>query len=316
MTGAGKRLTGMRCCILGTTGFLGKNLARALCNSGATVRGLSRGELANHDLDPRVERIAGELACEATVADAVRGQDVVFHLVSTSLPATSNRDPAGDLTANVLATVRLLDICRRQEVRQVVFASSGGTVYGIPDSVPIRETAPTDPITAYGVAKLAIEKYLHLYHHLYGLDYRILRISNPYGPHQPFDTGQGLVATAIHRLIRRLPVEVWGDGSIVRDYIHVDDVASAFIEAMSYCGPHKLMNVGSGVGRSVSQLIADVKAGIADPGLPETVYHPGRPSDVPANVLDIALIERETGWRPVVDWQHGLRDTIRWMQSP
>lgn len=276
---------------------------------------MARGAAAGPGMDPRMELLTGDFACEETVAAAVRGHDVVFHLVGTSLPATSNRDPAGDLIASVAPTVRLLDICRRHGVRTVVFASSGGTVYGIPRTVPIPESAPTDPITAYGVAKLAIEKYLRLYHHLYGLDYRILRISNPYGRHQPFERGQGLVATAIHRLLRHQPVEVWGDGSAVRDYIHVDDVASAFIQAVTYSGPHKLMNVGSGVGRSVNQLIDDVKAAIAEPGLPEIVYRPGRPSDVPANILDIALIQKETGWRPAVEWQHGLRDTIGWMRS-
>lgn len=313
--GAGQRLDGMRCCILGVTGFLGKNLARALCDSGAVVCGLARGRLDAPGLDPRVRTTVGEFGCESTLAEAVRGQDAVYHLASSSLPATSNRDPAGDLADNVVATVRLLDVCRRQGVRQVVFASSGGTVYGIPRSVPIPETASTDPITAYGIAKLAIEKYLHLYQHLFGLDYRILRISNPYGPHQPFEAGQGLVATAIHRLIRRRPIEVWGDGSVVRDYIHVDDVATAFIAATTYSGPHKIMNVGSGIGRSVNEVIADVAEAIPEAGLPEIIYYPARLVDVPTNVLDIGLIINETGWRPTIEWQHGLRETVRWIRS-
>ena len=125
------------------------------------------------------------------------------------------------------SSLALFDICRNSGVKRIVFVSSGGTIYGPSAQIPISETAPTDPITAYGVGKLAIEKYLALYEHLFGLDYRILRVANPFGPFQIPLKNQGVIAALISRALKNEPIEIWGDGSVVRDYIYVDDVVAA-----------------------------------------------------------------------------------------
>lgn len=214
----------------------------------------------------------------------------------------------------MLGTLRFLDICNDAAVRKIVFASSGGTVYGQADGHPIPETAPTHPISAYGVGKLAIEKYLSLYHHLYGLEYLALRVANAYGPRQSVLKRQGVVAAMLDHALAGKSLEIWGTGEVVRDFVHIDDVVTAFLWAATYDGPHSVMNVGSGVGRSINQVASDIEAIAGTAELART-YRAGRAADVPVNVLDISLITRETLWRPRLTWLDGLQDTARWMAA-
>jgi UDP-glucose 4-epimerase len=232
--------------------------------------------------------------------------------VGAGLPNSSNDNPAQIVADGMPPRIRLLDACRRQGVRRIVFASSGGTVYGPTGSAPIPETAPTDPISAYGIGKLAVEKYLALYQHLYGLDYRALRIANAYGPHQHPLREQGLVASVLFRLLLNEPVPVWGDGAAVRDYVHIDDVVAALLAtAFSHAGPHRLFNVGSGIGRSVLSVIGDAARITGRPA--RIVHRPGRSADVAVNILDSTRLRRETGWSSVTDWETGLAATASWL---
>jgi UDP-glucose 4-epimerase len=277
------------------------------------VLGVGRGERPP-GFPEGAQWLKGDFAAPGTLEAAFEGGGVVFHLVSGALPVESNRDPGQDALAVLVPTIRLLDTARRLGVRKVVFSSSGGTVYGVPGAIPIPETAPTLPISAYGVGKLAVEKYLHLYKHLHGLDFMALRVANPYGPGQDHSKGQGLVATVLYKTLTGTPVEIWGDGEVVRDFIHVEDVALALCAAAAYRGRETVMNIGSGEGVSVRQVVAAVAeaAGVASPGID---WRPGRPADVPVNVLDIGLAERELGWKPRISWRQGLSDTADWMRG-
>jgi UDP-glucose 4-epimerase len=244
-------------------------------------------------------------------AKAVERQRVVFHLVSGSLPSSSTVQIAADFSANTAATLRLLDICRASGVGKVIFASSGGTVYGEATDFPISELAPTNPVSGYGVTKLTIEKFLLLYHRQFGLDFHVLRIGNPYGPYQSPLRKQGVVSAIIYRALSGKPVEIWGDGQVIRDFIHVNDVADAFIEAVCYAGPHRIMNVGSGQGKSINQVISDI-GDLLEIKI-DVIRRAGRNTDVPINILDSSLIISETNWRPRIAWFDGLRDTAAWM---
>lgn len=308
-------IAGARCVVLGAGGFLGINLCRSLLAAGAQVTGFGRRphnpdalphDLAWHDAD---------FADAARIADAVAGQDLVYHLLGGSVPAQSNNDPAADVVGSLLPSLRLMEACRAGHVGRLVFASSGGTIYGpTPVATPLPETAPTQPITAYGINKLAVEKYLGLFRHLHGFDAIALRIANPYGPFQHHRRAQGVVGTALAHGLAGEPIEIWGDGLVVRDYLHVDDVAAAMVAAGSYRGKEWVFNVGSGEGRSVRAVVDDVCAllGLA----PERVIHrPGRAVDVPFNVLDSSLIAREMGWTPAIGWQAGLAATAQWMRE-
>ena len=249
----------------------------------------------------------------SALARAVEGQDIVFHLISGSTPESSNHDPAGDIESNVLATLRLLDLCRSEGVGRIVFASSGGTVYGIPKTTPIAEDAETDPICSYGIGKLAIEKYLGLYRHLHRLDSVILRIANPYGPHQSANRRQGVVAAMIRQALDKGSLEIWGSGEIVRDFVHIEDVVEAMIAAATYSGPAKIMNVGSGHGLSINQIADDLEALMGMTLARNRLA--ARPADVPINILDIGLVTRELAWQPRVTWQDGLRRTVEWAEA-
>jgi UDP-glucose 4-epimerase len=306
--------TGRQCLVLGGGGFIGTNLCRHLLKLGARVQGFGRSRSFPEALEG-VRWIAGDFADHAAVARAVEGSELVFHLVGGSLPESSNRDPAADLAANVPNTLHLLDVCQQSEVCKVIFASSGGTVYGIPTAPgSIAETAPTDPIAAYGISKLAIEKYLALYRRLHGLDYAILRIANPFGPYQSGDRRQGVIAAFVQRALRGETLEIWGNGEIVRDFVFVGDVVDAIARASLYEGEHRIFNVGQGEGRAINQVLADIEMILGRGSLPK-VHKPGRLTDVPVSVLDIGLIRSEMGWQPREDWLSGLRATVDWIRQ-
>ncbi len=299
-----------RVALIGAGGFFGTNLARYLSPQIADLRcfGLHQSfPEAMQDLT----WISGGMTAPGLV-DVISGCDTVIHLASTSAPGT-DLDISADAEANVMASLRLFDQCVAAGVKQVVFVSSGGTVYGIPSHVPIPESAPTQPITAYGVAKLAIEKYLEVYARLRGLDYRVLRISNLYGPYQTTAKMQGVVAAFLAKALRGEPLEIWGDGKVVRDYVYVEDAAAAVVAAMRYQGAERIFNIGGGMGMSLNEVIAAIET-LLGRGL-EKRYKLGRAVDVPVNILDCALAKLELGWTARTVFAQGLEKTSAWMRS-
>jgi UDP-glucose 4-epimerase len=279
---------------------------------GALVHGFGRRQSYPEALDG-IRFTKADFSDRATLARAVDGAEYVFHLLASGTPESSNKDPVADLEAGVPGTLHLLAICRAAGVRKVVFVSSGGTVYGVPASVPIDECAQTNPICAYGVSRLAIEKYLHLYWRLHGLDYAVLRAANPFGPWQDPKRRQGVIPAIMHSVLRERPAEIWGDGFVVRDYIYVGDVAEAVALVATYSGEHRIFNVGSGVGRSVLDVVSDI-VGVLGGEAARILHKPARDSDVPVNILNTALIRRELGWVARTDWLVGLERTAAWLQ--
>ena len=300
----------MRCLVLGGTGFIGRHLVVALVDSGHEVRVLSRsaGRAASV---PGVTCISADFRDRRALREAHDGIEIAYHLIGTSLP--SNPDAPGDVEGNVLGSLGVLDAAREARVRRVVFVSSGGTVYGDPRRLPIAESHPTDPICAYGITKLAIEKFLHAYERLHGLDYRVVRLSNPYGPGQRADRAQGAVAVFFDRLMRKVPIEIWGDGEVIRDYVFVRDTVKAMTGAAAHQGNARVFNVGSGAGVSLKSLLNEIAAVLECE--PQVHYRPARTFDVPANILDISLARQELGWRPETSLQQGLRLTANWLRE-
>jgi UDP-glucose 4-epimerase len=305
--------SGSTCLVLGCGGFIGMNLCAELERLGAKVRGFGHKSLYTHPV-PEMAWFQADFGDRAALARAVDGADIIFHLISGSIPESSNKDPTADLVASLMPSLHLLEICRASNIRKTVFVSSGGTVYGPVARTPIPETAATNPVSAYGISKLATEKYIQLYYHLYGLDYRILRLANPYGRFQNPNRRQGVVAALMDRILRGQDLEIWGSGDVIRDFVCVDDVIEAIVAVTDYDGPHKLFNVGSGVGRSISDVVTDVIGALNVPGV-KLVHRPGRPADVPVSVLDISLIEQEIGWIPRTDWLTGLQKTASWVRG-
>lgn len=304
------------CLVLGGKGFIGSHLVDALAAKGHAVRVLDRPNLA--PLSPpavaaKVKWIDGDFTSETDIRDALAGCDVCFHLVSTTLPKSSNADPVFDVETNVMGTLRLLTHAVKAGVKKVVFVSSGGTVYGVPKIVPIDETHPTDPISSYGITKLAIEKYLHLFHELHGLEYVTLRVSNPYGERQRTRASQGAIAIFLGKVLRGETVDIWGDGETLRDYVYIGDVAEALIMAAGHAGATRTFNIGSGVGLSINQLLSDIEhaTGLKS----KRNYAPARGFDVPRSVLAIDRAKKELGWQPRTNFTEGLARTVKWLRE-
>lgn len=300
----------MKITILGGFGFIGSALAARCIEAGHEVTVFSRtgsdqGRLTY--LADRFRYVAGDFSDIATVLPAILGSDIVVHLISSTVPGSSLNRPAYDVETNVIPSLNLFQACVEHHVGRVVFISSGGTVYGASSGQPSKEDDFCRPIVPYAVSKEMIEKYLAIFAHHHGLDYTVLRLSNPYGPKQLARAGQGVIAAWMERLKRGEGVEVWGDGNVVRDYIHIDDAVSGIILAMSEKASRRTFNVGSGVGYSLNQLheIMERSLGLDIP----VIYKPGRAADVPINILDISEIKQSLGWSPTISIEVGLRQT-------
>jgi UDP-glucose 4-epimerase len=308
------QLAKLRVTVLGGGGFLGTHLCNALSSMGARVCAYGRSRLHPDSLSPNVVWCAGELGDLGKLLPVLSSADIVYHLASASTPSSAELDPAGDLEANAVATVRLLDASLRCGVKRVIFASSGGTIYGNPDRLPIAEHFPLAPISAYGLHKLVIERYLAHYEQFRGLRSIIYRIANPFGPLQQAGKGQGVVAAFVQRALAGRPLELWGDGVAVRDFVYVEDVARALLLGAQYDGAYSIFNVGSSIGRSLAQVANDVEDVLGREPLPR-ILRSSRPAGVPANVLDCALIRAEMQWAPEVDWYDGLARTVSWNRA-
>ena len=303
----------MKSLVLGGNGFIGSHLVAGLLEEGYQVRIYDRSPNRFHTTPRNAEYVEGELGNHGLIRAAVEGVETVFHFVSTTLPKTSNDDPIYDVRSNLIDTLQLLESCVEAGVRKVVFASSGGTVYGQPQTMPIAEDHPTIPITSYGIVKLAVEKYLGLFDYLHGLDYTVLRISNPYGPYQNPGGQQGAVPVFLYRLRTGQPVTIWGDGSVVRDYLYISDLVEALKLAAETDTKKKVFNVGSGLGTTLNELVAIIAEVTGE--RPEVEYVAGRALDVPANVLDVARVREELGWSATVGLAEGIEHTWRWIRT-
>lgn len=300
-----------RALVLGAGGFIGSHLRRALRRAGHAVVAFGHPALIpTSSLPDGEEWHAADFADRAALERALIGCTLAYHLIGSTSPARSNAAPAQDVTDTVIGTIAFLDAAVAAGVKRVVFVSSGGTVYGVQDRLPIAEDFPTDPICAYGINKLAIEKYLHLYRHLHGLDYCVLRVANPFGEGQISRRQQGVVAAFAAAAAHGEPLVIWGDGGIVRDYVHIDDVTAALLRAGAVADlTERIINIGSGEGRSVRDVADAMEAAAGRPLVRD--FRPGRPVDVPAVVLDITRARRVLGWTPATPWAEAIARTYR-----
>jgi UDP-glucose 4-epimerase len=306
----------MKITIFGGGGFIGSTIADRLLKDNHELRIFERPRVEPYrqfSVGEKVEWLTGDLMSVHDVSNAIDGVEVVMHLVSTTLPKNSNDDPIYDVQSNLVATLQLLNAMVTKQVRKIVFISSGGTVYGNPAYLPIDENHPTEPRVSYGITKLAIEKYLLMFQELHGIKVNILRVANPFGERQRVETAQGAVGVFLSKAIQNQPIEIWGDGSVTRDYLYISDVAEAFAHAVDYEGVKSVFNISSGVGTSLNEMIVLLEKVLGR----EVVrhYQPGRPFDVPASVLDNSLARHELGWEPRVKLDEGIVKTAAWMRE-
>jgi UDP-glucose 4-epimerase len=300
----------MRALVIGGNGFIGSHLVDALLRSGYKVRVFDRSPESFRTPFPVVEYFLHHFNDSAALAEALEGVEIVFHFLSTSVPSTSNLDPVADIQSNLVGTVKLLQLMQQKGFTKIVYLSSGGTVYGIPENVPISESHPLHPICSYGVVKVAIENYLLMFQRLYGLRPIILRPSNPYGERQGHGGVQGVVGTFLRKVEASEKIVIWGDGSVIRDFIHVSDLVELCMKVVEHniCG---IFNVGSGVGHSILEILSAVERVTGKEISP--VFKPARSYDVPSVILDVKHATKVFGWKPQVHLEEGVARTWRWM---
>lgn len=304
----------MRVLIVGGSGFLGSHVVDRFVNEGASVTVFDRDLERYRARKVGVQFIVGDLGNHGSVEEVVgAGYDAVIHLVSTTTPRTSNESPEFDIQTNVIGTVNLLNSCVKHHVGKFIFLSSGGTVYGdIGEATTVDELHPTHPISSYGISKLSIEGYLHMYQRLYGLNYVALRLSNPYGERQDPKNSLGALTIFLDKILHGQHIEVWGDGSVTRDFIYAGDVANAIYLSTSN-SINGVYNVGSGVGLSIRGLLEALEqtTGIS----PRVLWLSRRPFDVPRIVLNSSKFRAAVGWAPQVPLHEGIELTATWLRS-
>jgi UDP-glucose 4-epimerase len=302
--------------IFGGGGFIGSAIADRLLLDGHSLRIFERPRVEPYrkflNTEP-VQWLTGDILSMHDVSDAIDGADIVIHLVSSTLPKSSNDDPVYDVQSNLVGSLQMLSAMVAKKIKKIIFISSGGTVYGTPRYLPIDEHHPTEPRVSYGITKLAIEKYLLLFEQMYGIKATILRVANPFGERQRVETAQGAVTAFIHRALSGQPIEIWGDGTATRDYIYISDVADAFARAVFYEGPKNIFNISSGVGTSLNELVSLLEKILGQHI--ECRYLPGRNFDVPVSVLSSELAREEMGWTPQVPLEKGIENVIKWMSK-
>lgn len=313
----------MRVLVTGGAGFIGTGLVERLLAEGHEVDALdnlSTGALSN--LAGARARAGGRFsfhrfdirAPDLVDLVAKREPEVVFHLAAQADVRVSVADPALDAGVNVIGSLHLLEGARRAGARKVVFAGSGGTLYGAPTDLPTPESHPRQPLSPYGVAKKAVGDYLHYYEVVHGLDYSVLALANVYGPRQdPFGEA-GVVAIFARRLLDGEPVTIYGDGRQTRDFVYVGDVVDAFSRAKEPGTASGLVvNVGTGVETNVNDLYATMARLTGTRG--EAVYAPARTGELARSALDPRLAGTELGWKPVTALEEGLGATLDWFRS-
>lgn len=298
--------------VLGGNGFIGSNLVERLVTEGHQVRVYDRSPSRLHVLDQKVEYQNGGFSDVTSISKALHDIDIVFHLISGSIPSTSNLSPADDVRDNLVDTIGLLECMRKMGITRIVYMSSGGTIYGDSDEDLINENHSLNPNCSYGIVKLAVEKYLTMYQRLYDFEPVILRVSNPYGPWQSKVGIQGLISTLLSKAISNEQVEIWGDGEVVRDYIHIDDVIEACLNVMGSRSTG-IFNIGSGVGHSINEVMKIVEE-VTQSKL-EVKYSKRRDLDVKKVVLDISKAKKVLNWAPKIAIKDGIKTHNNWVQS-
>lgn len=303
----------MRILILGGNGFIGSHLVDLILNEGHKVvvfdkyRELFRTPISG------VEYIYADFGNRGLLQQAMKNIDIVVHLICTTLPKTSNDDPVFDVQSNVIESLFLFEECVKNKIKKIIFLSSGGTVYGCPQYTPIDENHNTNPICSYGITKLCIEKYLSLFNILYKLDYAIIRPSNPFGIRQNPENIQGIIPVFIKKLLEGKEIHIWGDGTIIRDYIYVTDLVEAIYAVIVKDSNSKIFNISSGAGVTINELILRIQTHLIIK--PKIIYGEKRNFDIPKIILNSQKAQSELNWKPKVELDEGILNTIDFINT-
>lgn len=303
----------MKYLVLGGNGFIGSYIVDEILQNGHEVGVLDRSQEKYRELLPNVDYFFGGIDDAKLLEQALDKVDILIHSVSTTVPATSNNNIEFDITSNLINSVKIFKIAVEKGIKRIVYLSSGGAIYGNADVVPIPENHPTDPLSSYGIIKLAIEKYLQFFSHNYGIDYNIIRPSNPYGPRQNPFANQGVISVFLGKVVKGEAIEVWGDGSVAKDYIFIKDVATAIYNASVSDKTSEIFNIGSGTYHSLKEIISAIQKVT---GLPvEVNYTEGKKFDVQKVCLDISKAKESLDFSPATSVESGISETWEFVKK-
>ncbi len=301
--------------VIGGTGFIGHHLLPLLIQSGRSVTVLGRRDLDERTLPLGIKYQKGDFSDLVLLRSLLSFHDEVIHMAYASIPNTSYENPLCDLLENLPRTISLFSEIADRGIK-LLHVSSGGTVYGEAESLPINETHATKPISPYGLTKLTIENYARLYRAANGLNYLCVRPANAYGVGQfPFK-GQGFISTAIASVMKNKPVDVFGKTGAVRDYVYVSDLAEGILKVLEHGRFGETYNIGTGIGLSNLDIVKQFEPILNEQGYISILNHlPAREFDVKFNYLDCEKVKTETGWIPKVSINDGLLLTINWLSE-
>jgi UDP-glucose 4-epimerase len=299
----------MKLLVTGGAGFIGSNTVDALIGAGHDVAVMDDLSAGKREQVNRAARFCqADLRDRAAVSQVLEREkpETIFHFAAQMDVRRSVADPAFDAGVNLIGLLNLMEAGRRNGLKRVIFSSTGGAIYGEQDTFPCDEDHPCRPVSPYGVAKLASERYLFFYRVEYGIDYLALRYANVYGPRQDPHGEAGVVAIFCSRMLEGKPVTIYGDGEQTRDYVFVGDVVAANLAALGFKGSGAF-NIGTGVETSVNRLFSELGS-IVKSGNP--IYAPARPGEQRRSVISPARAATELSWRPQVSLRVGLTRTF------
>jgi UDP-glucose 4-epimerase len=303
-----------RCLVLGANGFIGSHLVDSLVASGHQVRAFGRfGSEPLFAENENTERFYGDFLNRHDLREALKDIEYVFHFISTTTPATAENDPLVDIETNIRMSVELFQECVDAKVKRVIFASTGGAIYGNSGKTPFSEDDAPAPISPYAIGKLSIEHYLHYFSVKFGLDSIALRISNPYGERQPLHRKQGVIPIFIENILQERPLTVQGDGTMIRDYIYVKDATSMIATIFDKPAKHHIYNIGSGRGITVNELVSAIDR-LTDKE-PQVTHVDAPPTFIQEVVLDTARFADEFHLVPTTSLEDGLKATFDFIRK-
>lgn len=293
-----------RVIVTGVGGFIGHHVVKKLKDTGYEVIGITKISSKNEPDVDNVHKIG--LSSQEQLNGIIKENDIVIHLAWSTVPASSESDSEKDVITNIPASLNLIEACARKKASHFIFLSSGGTVYGNAEYLPIDEIHPTRPISPYGIDKLMVEKYLHMFSHRFGLPYTILRPSNVYGPNYRLDKGQGVIGYWLESIKKNKPLAIIKGGDIVRDYLHIDDLTELLAKLVAQPPDNQIFNVGTSIGTSLLELL-EIIQNIKTNEIRLTEV-PKRKFDVNTNILSFGKLKKQLNWQPKVDLVEGIED--------
>lgn len=296
------------CLVIGGAGFIGRNVVSLLVGSGREVIVLGRRPNAHEKLPRECRYISGDYTDRTLLRRVLENGAEVIDMAYSTVPKTSYDDPVFDLLSNLPASVGLFQEALSSGSNRVLIVSSGGTVYGPTNRLPISENHPTMPISPYGITKLTTDLYASMFHTNTGLPVVVVRPANAYGEEQKTGTGQGFIAAAIEAILCGREIEIYGKEGTIRDYIHVKDVAAGILAVLNQGRDGEIYNIGTGIGTSNAEIVRMLTGFAESRSLPVRVKtQPPRRFDVAANILDCSKLNGICGWKAEIPLESGLR---------